>query len=57
MIVDFITKPTQGEAFKISQYQFMVITESQEPCPGNLKKYCEDKLSKHGQKAALLAAF
>ena len=52
MIGYFITKPTQGAAFKIFWGQLMGVTESQDPDPGNPKQYCEDKLSKYSQKAA-----
>ena len=49
-------KPTQGAAFKSFRDQFMGVTESQDPVPGNTKKYLEDKVGKHGQKAASNAA-
>ena len=51
-----MTKPTQGAVFKRLQDQLMGFTESQGPGPENPKKYCEDKLSKNGQKSARSAA-
>ena len=51
MIRDFTIKPTQGAAFKRFRDKLMRVTEAQDPGPGNPKKYCEDKVSKHGKKA------
>ena len=52
MIGDFITKPTQGVAFKRFRDHFMRVTEAQDTGPGKPKKYCKDQVSKYGQKAA-----
>ena len=52
MIVYFMTKPTQRACFKRFRDQLIGVTEAQDPGPGKLKKYHEDKLIKHGQKAA-----
>ena len=51
-IGDFTTKPTQGIEFKRFWDQLMGFTESQDPGPGNPKRYREYKVSKHGQKAS-----
>ena len=50
MIGYFMTKPTQGAAFKRFQDQFIVVIEDQYPGSGNIQKYHEYKVIKHGQK-------
>ena len=52
IIGDFMTKPTQGAEFKRFRDQLMGVTDAHDLGPGKPKKYCEDKVSKHGQKAA-----
>ena len=52
MIGYFMTKPTQGAVFKRFRDQLTEVTEAQDPGPVNPKKYREDKISKHGQKAS-----
>ena len=38
-----MTKPTQGAAFKILQYQLMGVTEAQDPGPGKIKNNAKIK--------------
>ena len=52
IIGDFMTKPTQGAAFKRFRDKLMGVTEFQYLGPGKPKKYREDRVSNHGQKAA-----
>ena len=56
MIVDFMKKPNQGAAFKRFQDKLTGFTEAQDLAPGKPRKYCEDKISTHGQKGARNAA-
>ena len=56
MIGYFMTKPSQGQAFKKFRDQLMGVTESQDPSPGNYKQYCEYKLSKQSHKSTRNAA-
>ena len=56
MIGDFITKPTQGAAFKRLRDKFMGVTKAKDPGTGKPKKYREYQILKYGQKAARNAA-
>ena len=56
MVGYFMTKPTQGVAFKILWDQLMGVTKAQYPGPGKPKKYHENEVSKHVQKEARNAA-
>ena len=51
MIGYFMTKPTQGAAFKIFWDTLVGVTEVQYPGPGKPPKDCEDQVSKYDQKA------
>ena len=51
MIIYFMTKINQGVMFQIFWDQLMGVTGTRYLAPGNPKKYCEDKVRNHGQKA------
>ena len=50
IIVDFMTKPTQGEAFKRFRDQLMGVTEAQDLGPGKPQKDFKYQVSKYGKK-------